>query len=192
VGASPQPPRALEMPFRWNDREGTVRVEIRANDDPAAVGCSEIARGFPLCRATVEHPGIGYADVLGWVQLVRSNFHQDGFRLDYFERLGPVPHPFAVYGWQPTLFDAPHSDLGDWDFLAHSFLCGLGGEVLEFRREARAVLGFSWGFSLRGEDFEFFDPEPLASEDWDGHHEYLTRRCPEWAFAPGFSQDPLD
>jgi len=181
----------IEMPFRWAAAEGCVRAEVGANDDPAALGCSEIARGFPYCRATVEHPGIGYADVLGWIQLVESSQHRMGFFHDHFELLGPCPHPFAFYGWRPTFFDAPHSDLGDWSFLAHSFLCGLGGEVLEFRREARAVLGFSWGFSRRGEEFEYRGPDALAAADWDSHLGYLGRAFPDWKFAPGFHRHPL-
>jgi hypothetical protein len=182
----------LEMPFRWGAFEGRVQAEVGVNDDPAALGCSEIARGFPYCRATVEHPGIGYADVLGWVQLVESSLHEPGFHLDSFEPLGPVSHPFALYGWSPTLFDAPHSSEGDWDFLAHSFLCGLGGELLEFRREVRAVLGFGWGFSKRGPRIEPFGPTRLAPQDWDGHREYLARRYGEWTFAAGFFQHSLD
>jgi len=182
-----------EMPFRWNGAEGRVQVEIGINDDPARFGCSEIARGFPYLRASVDHPGAGYADVLGWVQLVESSLHGEGFRLDYFERLGPAPHPFAFYGWRPLFVDAPHSDEGDWSFLAHSFLCGLGGELLEFRHEVRAVLGFSWGFSKRDERVDPFGPAPLSPQDWDGHREYLANRHEEWGgrFAPGFHQHPL-
>jgi hypothetical protein len=185
----------MELPFRWNDAEGRVLVEVDATDDPVAFGCPEAARGFPYCRATVEHPGVGYADVLGWVQLVDSSAHDEGFHLDCFERIGPAPHPFALYGWTPTFFDAPHTDEPeDWDFLAHSFLCGLGGELHEFRREARAVLGFSWGFSRRdGKVVEWVGPSPLAPEDWDAHRDYLGERYGkwEWRFAPGFVQHPL-
>jgi hypothetical protein len=181
------------MPYRWRAVEGRVRVEIAVDEDPVVFGCSEIARGFPYCRATVEHPAIGYADLLGWVQLVKSSLHGEDFYLDYFEPLGPVPHPFSFYGWAPTFFDAPHSDEGDWDFLAHTFLCGLGGELLEFRREVRAVLGFSWGFEKRDGEVAPFGPTPLSPPVWNGHREYLGERYRqwEWKFAPGFHQHPL-
>lgn len=184
----------MELPYRWNGTEGRVRVEVRVNDDPAALGCGEIARGYPYCLATVEHPAIGYGDVLGWVQLMESTLHGEGFHLDHFEQLGPAPYPFAVHGWAPTLFDAPHTDEpDDWDFLAHSFLCGLGGELLE-RREVRAVLGFKWGFSRRGPQIESFGPTSLSPQDWDGHHDFLVERYEQWgwAFAPGFHRHPLD
>lgn len=176
------------MPYRWGAVEGQVRVEVAVNDDPAALGCSEIARGFPYCRGDVEHPAIGYADTLGWVQMVNSTLHGEEFLLDHFEPLGPVSHPFAFYGWAPTFFDAPHSDEGDWDFLAHSFLCGLGGELLEFRREVRALLGFRWGFSKQDQRIEWFGPTPLTAADWDQHRAYLSERYGEWdwKFASGF------
>jgi hypothetical protein len=183
----------MELSYRWNGTDGRVRVEVRVNDDPIALGCSEIARGFPYCRASVVHSAIGYGDVLGWIQLVESSLHPGGFRLDYFEPLGFVHHPFAFYGWAPTLFDAPHSDEGDWNFLAHSFLCGLGGRLLDFRREAKAVLGFEWGFSKHDGRIESFGPAPLAPPDWDRHRSYLTERYGEWEwkFASGFAHDPL-
>jgi hypothetical protein len=182
----------MELSYRWNGTDGRVRVEVGVNDHPAALGCDEMARGFPYCLATVDHPGVGYADMLGWVQLVESSARGTGFYLDYFEPLGQVPHPFGFYGLTPTLFDAPHTDeLENWDFLAHSFLCGLGGELLEFRREVRAVLGFSWGFSKRGQEFENLPPDALAAADWDGHVGYLTGAYADWKFAPGFHRHPL-
>lgn len=190
MNESPKPPMTLALPFRWGGVEGEAAVEIRENDDPAALGCREFARGFPVARATIAPPASGYADMLGWVQLVDDSFHADGFHADGFEPLGPLPHPFGFYGISPTLFDAPHFDGENFDFLAHTFLCGLGGELLEFRREARALLGFSWGCRKRGPEIEPFDPEPLPSAVWDNHREYLARRFPEWTFAPGFSVQP--
>jgi len=190
VSASPQSPRVLELPYRWADRDGSVRVEIRENDDPVALGCPEIARGFPYCRATVEPPRKGYADFLGWVQLITLDDSEGGFVHDPFMPLGPKPHPFDFYGWAPTFFDAPHAD-EDWNFLAHAFLCGLGGELHDLRREVRGVLGFSWGFSKRGLECEFFDPDALRAADWNGHRDYLARAFPAWSFAPGFFEHPL-
>jgi hypothetical protein len=182
----------LELPFRWGAFDGCARVEVEVNDDPVALGCSEVARGFPYCRATVEHPGIGYADVLGWVQLVESSLHEAGFHLDYFEPMGVASHPFAFYGLAPTFFDAPHTDEDEnWDFLAHSFLCGLGGELLDEQRGIRAILGFSWGFSKRGNEFEYLGPAVLAAADWDGHRPFLGRSFPNWQFATGFHRHPL-
>lgn len=188
----PQPLRAIELPYLWADREGAVRVELHVNDDPAAVGCSELARGYPYMRATIEPPARGYADVFGWVQLLDSSLRRNGFYLDYFEPLGPVPHPFGFYGFAPTFFDAPHSDEENWDFLAHSFLCGLGGEILDEQRDIRAILGFSWGFSKRGSEFEYLGPDPLGAACWDAHLDYLGQAYPDWDFVPGFRRHPQE
>jgi hypothetical protein len=190
VSGTAQLPLTLALPFRWAEREGEAKVEIRENDDPAALGCEEWARGFPVCRATLTAPSRGYADMLGWVQLVDDSYHADGFHADAFEPLGPVSHPFGFYGVAPTLFDAPHFDGETFEFLAHTFLCGLGGELLEFRREARAVLGFSWGCRKRGAEIEFLEPESLPPESWDSHRGYLARTFPKWTFAAGYRVEP--
>lgn len=163
-------------------------MEVAGNDDPVALGCEEWARGFPVCRASIGHSARGYADMLGWIQIVDDSWHDAGWHADGFEPLGTLPHPFAFYGLSPTFFDAPHYDGENFDFLAHTFLCGLGGELLEFRREARAVLGFSWGCRKRGEAIEFLDLEPLPPEAWDEHRAYLARCFPGWAFARGYRQ----
>jgi hypothetical protein len=187
----PQSSWLLELPYRWAGREGEVRVEIWENDDPLAVGCSEIARGFPCCRATVTPTARGYSEMLGWIQLIDHSELGKGFVDDGFQPLGPLPHPFGFYGVSPTLFDAPHDVADPIELRAHTFLAGLGGEVLEFRREARPVLGFSWGFSKRGPEIEYFAPQPLTAEDWQAHLAYLRQRFPEWTFAEGFREHPL-
>jgi hypothetical protein len=182
----------MEFPYRWNDRDGRVEVEIRANEDPAAVGCPDYARGFPTCTATIDHPEVGYDDMLGWVQLTKRSDLEGRFEIDALELLTEVSHPFAYFGSAPTLFDAPHTDgLENWEFLAHSFLCGRGGELHPRRFEVRAVLGFSWGLSKRGSRIEWFGPERLGAEDWNGHLPYLERAFEKWKFTPGFQQHPL-
>ena len=182
----------MELAYRWGGTEGRVLAEVRVNEDPAALGCAEFARGFPYCTARIEHPSLGYADMLGWIQLVDHSLRPTGFEVDELELLTDVTHPFVYFGTAPTLFDAPHTDEAeDWDFTAHSFLCGLGGELFEFRREARVLLGFSWGFSKRGPRIEQFGPTPLAGDTWNAHLEHLDRAYPQWTFAPGFRRDPL-
>lgn len=184
------------MPYRWGEVEGAVKVEIGIDRNPKEFGCEEVARGFPYCRALLSPPARGYGDSLGWVQLVDMSDRRGGLVIDNFELLGPVSHPFSSYGPNITFFDHPHTSLRDWDFLAHTFLCGLGGELLEFRREVRALLGFSWEISKRGDRIEVSGPTPLGPDDWDAHRGYLNRRHRrfgrrKWRFAPGFSDTPL-
>jgi hypothetical protein len=182
-------PGRLSVPFERVAAAGTVEVEVGVNDDPAALGCPEFARGFPWCRATISPPAGGYADALGWIQLVDATDLFGEFRIDPFEPLGEVTHPFCFFGFAPTLFDAPHRDHGeDMDFVANSFLCGLGPDPLGEHREADALLGFSWGFHVRGGEIEIDRLAQLGPADWDRHHDYLSTAHPGWAFLPGFTQ----
>jgi hypothetical protein len=182
----------VRIEFEHAGRHCAVEVEVGVNDDPEQLGCPGYARGFPFCRATISPPARGYADFLGWVQLVDSSLHGKGFGIDPFEPLGRPPHPFGFYGFAPTLFDAPHTDRGDWDFLAHTFLCGLGDDTLDGRGEIDAVLGFGWGFEKRDGEVALHGPSQLTSEDWDSHSAYLREQYPHWSFVPGFSGHPAE
>jgi hypothetical protein len=180
--------RSLRIPFDHGGVAGVVEVEISVNEDPAALGCPDYARGFPCCRATVSPPARGYADVLGWVQLVDSTDLFGEFRIDPFEPLGDVPHPFCFYGFAPTLFDAPHrSHRRDTDWHAHSFLCGLGEGPLDGSSEVDALLGFSWGFRIRDSEIEIAQLRLLEPADWEGHRDYLRDAFPRWTFRSGSS-----
>lgn len=191
MNASSQLLGAIELPYCWAGTEGTVRVVMRINEDPVALGCWEVARGFPYIRATVEPPARGYADATGWIQLV--DYDGRGFEVDPFEPLGKTNHPFDLFGYAPTFFDAPFTDeRPNWDFLAHTFLCGIGGKLGDEQRDVRAVLGFSWGFAKRGQEFDYFAPAPLAPADWDGHLDFLAETYPNWRFLSGFRQHPQE
>lgn len=191
-------PETLSLPYRWAGVAGTVEVELGVNDDPAALGCADFARGFPYCRAKVRAPAQGYGEALGWVQLIHWPPFGPGWAIDTYMPLGKVPHPFNFFGFAPTMFDAPHTDEpGDTRFLAHSFLGGLGGELFDFEdettpQEVRAILGFSWGYVKRGAEIEIIGLERLGPEAWDGHLDYLHSSHPGWSFAPGFREDPRE
>jgi hypothetical protein len=199
VGAliSPATPTKLELPYRWNGVDAVVQAELGVNDDPEVFGGEEFAKGFPFFRATIEPPAVGYREMIGWVQVVERSDQGSGFEIDLFEPLGDVPHPFCFFGYSPIMFDSPHATYRDWDFTAHTFLCGLGGRLLEQteegRRELRALLGFEWGFSKRGEKIDLRGLRPLPAEDWNGHLPYLHERfsTPRWTFLPDFFDHPL-
>lgn len=182
----------MDIPFRWWDDDGVVRVKMAIDDDPASFGCTELAYGFPYCEATIETPAKGYASLFGWVALLKASYSgAEGFDFDLLDPLNPRSDPFGYLAYKPTFFDGPHTDVQDVDFCAHTFLCGFAGEILYLRKEARAILGFSWGYSKRGRRIEPIEPEPLAPENWDNHREYLKGRFSDWSFRPGFSQHPL-
>jgi hypothetical protein len=168
----------LRLEFRHAGQPGSVEVEVGSNHEPDSLGTPDYAYGFPYCRATIDHPAPGYTGALGWVQLVADSQRGGDFRLDPYEPLGAVSHPFCFFGFAPTLFDAPsRSRRDDMDWLAHSFLCDLPAP-----NQVGAILGFSWGFSIRSEEIEIEPAAILGPEDWQRHLPELRSTSPSWSF----------
>lgn len=178
----------MRVAFALRDLPGSVEVIVEPNEDPWALGCPSFAKDFPVCIATVTYSGSGYNAALGWIQLVRSTDGSSAgkhFEMDPFEPLGRLPHPFCWFGFAPTLFDAPSRASRDpVEWTAHSFLCFMTPVAGEW--EIRAILGFSWGFSIRDELISLSPPTMLASAEWDAHLELLGREHPAWDFATGY------
>jgi hypothetical protein len=176
----------MQQSFRFAGARGQVDVVVAVNTNPQTLGCRPASKGFPYCSASVSHPVRGYAAAMGWIQLVRSTDGASGgvsFEMDPFEPLGPVSHPFAFFGFLPTLFDAPSRDtISDMDWTAHSFLCRLA----QHRYQTSAILGFSWGFTILEGRITPRGPEALGPQDWDAHRSTLARESPGWSFSPGF------
>lgn len=177
----------MQMTFMLDGNRGNVEVMVADNADPGALGCGPAARGFPYCEASITHPARGYAAALGWIQLVRSTDAASGgasFEMDPFEPLAPVSHPFAFFGFLPTLFDGPSRHATkDIDWTAHSFLTRLG----EGERTVEAILGFSWGFAITSGAISPWGPKALEPQDWNEHRAFLAREHPAWSFAPGLA-----
>lgn len=178
----------MNFDFVFRDLPGCVEVTLVPNDDPDALGCRPNARGFPVCTAEVTYAGRGYDAIVGWIQLVRSNDNSSGgveFEMDPYEPLGVSPHPFCWFGMTPTLFDAPSRQrLVDLTWVGHSFLSFVGD-----RFEARAILGFSWGFEVVDGQISISAIERLADADWDDHLPLLRDEHPAWRFAPGYRNE---
>ncbi len=182
----------MDLAFALRGIEGHVSVFCRPNDRPELVGSGPDSRGFPLCHAVVAFPAQGYDAVLGWVQLVRSDDNTSQgreFEIDPLAFLGDLPHPFCWLGLAPQLFDAPsRSPKQDLDWLAHSFLCVPDGRADE-GLDVHALVGFSWGFTVRREQIELVPPAQLGPEDWDAHHDLLSALYPAWGFVAGYRAD---
>jgi|HubBroStandDraft_2_1064218.scaffolds.fasta_scaffold424808_2 hypothetical protein len=173
----------MRIEFVHAGKPGTVRVEVAANDDPAALGCPDGARGLAYCRATIEQDARGYADALGWIQLVDSSDAPGGFAIDPFEPLGEVSHPFCFFGFAPTLFDGPSRPTReDMSWTARAFLAGIGEDF-----EAFAILGFAWGFTIAAGEVAIVGPTELTGSAWDDCLPPLRESHPGWRFAPGLA-----
>nr|BFE74384.1 hypothetical protein GCM10020092_076850 [Actinoplanes digitatis] len=135
----------MEIPFSFGGEQGRVLVEVAANADPVSVGKSERELGMPMCTASVEFSALGYRALLGWVQLVREPDPEARFSVDPFDLFEDSTAPFAWYGIQPVLFDAPsrrHEGAVRWE--AHSFLT-IGPWDVD-RRLVVPLAGFAWGY----------------------------------------------
>jgi hypothetical protein len=172
----------MEIEFVLHGLGGRVLATVERNDRPELVGSTADSRGFPMAKAIVDYPDRGYDSLMGWIQLVRSDDNLSGgkrFEIDPLAFLGELPHPFCWIGINPTLFDAPsRSPRRDLDWMAHSFLCVPEGEPIE----ARVLLGFAWGFTIRDEEITLVPPQVLRPPDWDGHREHLAATYPDWSF----------
>lgn len=184
----------LRISFPLRGIGGLIDVSITCNTDPEAIGYKvlsyglpvDFARDFPVCRATVTYPADGYAAIFGWTQLVRStDSATGGFEMDPIAIYRDVATPFAWYGVRPELFDAPSRDpRDDVDWEAHSFLCISPDAVLT--GHVQAIAGFSWGFTITGEDIGFSQPAPLGPQAWASHLDLLWTGYPEWTFDAGY------
>lgn len=178
----------MRLDFSLRGAPGSVDVAIEPNTDPEALGSPTFARGFPVCTATVTYAEKGYKAALGWVQLVRSTDNASAgaeFEMDPFEPLGPTPHPFCFFGFSPVLFDAPaRQSSEDMTWRAETFLCFVPMQA--DRREARAMLGFTWGFTIHEREISLASPSRLAPEEWNKHRAFLKRAHPDWVFAHSY------
>ena len=181
---------SLRLPFTLRGTSGVIAVSVTRNTDPDAIGYSlltggqptDAARGFPVCRATVDYQAQGYAAVFGWTQMVRStDSAPDQFEMDPIALYQQIPTPYAFFGIKPELFDAPSRESRyDMTWQAHSFLCTSPDAVLT--RHVQPIAGFTWGFTINHQDITLDWPAALGSEAWNSHLDLLRTSYPGWTF----------
>jgi hypothetical protein len=179
-------PSEVLVPFTARGIDGTVTVTVEENSEPARVGSTDWATGFPMCTASIEWDATGYNALLGWVQVVGMRDPQgDATRhwvTDPLEVYDGLNTPFGFYGLSPTLFDAParRDRTRSLDWLAESFLCAAPSSPMA--REAQPVAGFSWGFVLNEGTVAVAEPKPLSPDAWTRHVDLLRSNHPGWIF----------
>jgi hypothetical protein len=180
---------SLRVPFTLHGASGHVEVSVRANVDPSRFGCDlldpalprDCASGYPVCRADVTVAADGYAAACGWIQFVRSTDAGDEFDVDPLALLRGVATPFAFFGIEPTLFDAPFRDARrDMTWQARSFLCAVPDCVMS--RRVAPLAAFAWGFHISNQAVTIDTPVALALATWDDHVPQLRDTFPEWEF----------
>jgi len=194
------------FPFRLRGAEGSVSVSFQPNDDPerwgyGALGLewpTELALGLPVLTARTKVSLLGYAAVMGWVQIVRIDvLESSGPLADGVDR-APAGHhewvdgppqlrglgvPFTSFGECPTLFDAPASTESDTTFLADSWLTASPDALIS--RESFPVLGLRWGYSTRtGQPRKLHEPTLVGASEWAEALPLLRETFPDWEFRP--------
>jgi hypothetical protein len=53
-------------------------------------------------------------------------------------------------------------------------------------RQVRAITGFSWGFTITGDEIDLTQPATLHPQAWDEHLDLLRADYPGWSFEAGF------
>src|SRR4051795_8036942 len=77
----------MHLPFSLRGIAGDVDIKLEITRNPEVLGAMPEAIGLPHCHAAVDYQGLGYAGMLGWVQLVRSTDNNSGgerFEMDPF------------------------------------------------------------------------------------------------------------
>jgi hypothetical protein len=173
------------IPFLCDDMQGAIAVTLERVDDPAVIGKHPSADGFPCCTAEVDYPGKGYRALFGWVQLVRSTDNSSAgaaFDMDPFCLFEDAPSPYAFFGINPTLFDAPSRAKRDpLAWTAHSYLART--PIDDTERRVLPLAGFSWGFNIDSDGrITLQQVQSLTAVDWDAHLPYLGASHPGWVF----------
>jgi hypothetical protein len=189
----------LELPFELRGVGGRILVHLEVNDDPTGWGCDlltdelpgDAARGFPVCRAEIDHPARGYAAALGWLQLVKSSDSQRDpatFEMDPISIYRDLATPFAFFGFKPVLFDAPFRESKNaLTWRAQSYLCAAPDAVMTKR--VGPVAAFAWGFDVVGGQVRLHGPEGLNLASWNTHMALLESEYPAWRFDPCTSRE---
>ncbi|WP_244905325.1 hypothetical protein [Streptomyces agglomeratus] len=171
------------IPFLRDGTQGAVTVTLERVNDPAAIGKHPSAGGFPCCTAEVDFPGKGYRALFGWVQLVRSTDNSSAgaaFDMDPFYLFEDAPSPYALFGINPTLFDAPSRiKRCPLTWTAHSYLAWT--PMYDTDRRVPPLVGFSWGFNIDSASrITLQQVQSLTAADWDVHVPYLGTSHPGW------------
>jgi hypothetical protein len=177
-----------------HSRTGSVTASVEADNDPSKHGLQLIfpdqdtnaLKGFPVCEATVTTAGTrGYGSMYGWIQMVRSgqpsSISAALWEMDPIPILADSNIPFAWFGPEPKLFDAPmRIGVQELDWTCHSFLVYIEDALMS--KDLKPVLGFEWGFELHNGEPKLKELRELQLSAWNEHLGLLESSFTEWRF----------
>lgn len=190
--------RRLSLPFRLRGRDGRVEVEYGANEDPERWGYgllglghpAEKARGFPICRASVDYAGEGYNAAMAWVQVIRYGAENEGetVLVDTAPQLAEAGMPYYAWGPNPSFFDAPSMPKRGVAWMANTFLVKSPDALMS--RVVEPLCGFAWGYTTRDEGpAELLPLTPAEPAAWAPTRAVLRERYPSWSFGPTWANE---
>lgn len=192
--------------FRLGQRSGSIAVWFGRVPDVREAGYdilfgrglelqneTVVARfaGFPAILVRVETSGRGYANWLGWIQLVRESAldgPDSNAEVDPIWYLRDKDVPFASMGYSPNFFDAPsRGERHPVRWEADLYLCtvpAVAEPELEPDLVIRPLCGVRWGFKIprEGAEPELSFPRQSPADVWSSHSKVLSARFPSWNF----------
>jgi hypothetical protein len=183
------------IPFSLRDVDGRVDISYEINNDPKRWGFhllgqdwegGEVPHGFPVLRARVRYPAEGYAAFLGWIQVIglteKGDDKQETFWVvpDVAPQSRDANIPYAVFGFEPTFFDAPATDAEDVEFLASAFLSYTPDVLLT--PVVEPLCGFTWGYDVEHGTVRPKELRIGTPDDWFEARKLLRIRLPSWTF----------
>jgi hypothetical protein len=187
--------QSLNLKFSLtHSRAGSVTACVKADTDPSRYGLqlifpdenTDTLKGFPVCEATVSTVGTrGYGSIYGWIQMVRSgepaNISASPWEMDPIPILADLNTPFAWFGPEPKLFDAPmRIGVQELDWTCHSFLTYIEDGLMS--KDVKPVLGFEWGFELHDGTPKLKLLRELHLSAWNEKLDLLERSFTGWKF----------
>ena len=187
--------QSLSLKFSLShSRAGSVTASVKANNDPSKYGLQLIfpdqdtttLKGFPVCEATVSTVGTqGYGSIYGWIQMVRSGepseINAAPWEMDPIPILADLNTPFAWFGPEPKLFDAPmRIGVQELDWTCHSFLTYIEDGLMS--KNVKPVLAFEWGFELHNGTPKLKLLRELQLGAWNEHLDLLESSFRGWRF----------
>lgn len=187
--------QALSLSFKVPRRNPTLlQIQLRPNDDPAKTGYHLIFPdaplsaflGFPVCSAKIHAShDIGYAAIYGWIQFTRerpSVTVPGKWEMDPIPLASTLNTPFAWFGPEPQLFDAPSRlERKDIDWTAWSFLAYAEDSLMT--KAVRPILGFEWGFGIEKGEVSIKSLKTLdVHQAWQQQRALLDSKFKGWRF----------
>lgn len=212
----------LTIPFNCRSQHGKVEITLRPNCDPvhahgldlifpdvSRASFAEQFFGFPVMHGAITYPipaslHLSYGNLFGWIQFVRSvpgqivaedEHRYSGWEMDIFPYAKDLQTPFAYWGFNPSIFDAParlletNGKVQNLEWRAQSFLCILEDAGMTKRVKLVPGVGFGWGFDIQAKDKEIKRDIIIsgleildAEKEWVDRLGLLRDLYPAWTF----------